>query len=179
MKVAALVGSVRKDSLNLQLVETLRERYSEKFELSVVEICGLPFFNQDEELDPSEEVKRFKQEIHNADAVLIATPEYNWSVPGVLKNALDWLSRVDFVLKNKPVLIVGATPGVLGTIRAQQHLRQILSSPGLQARVLQPAGNEILVTQALNKFQNGRLIDEATLAFIDDVVERFIDFAKA
>ncbi|WP_043932061.1 NADPH-dependent FMN reductase [Bacillus sp. EB01] len=179
MKIAALVGSVRKESLNLQLVETLRERYSDTLEISVVEIAGLPFYDQDQELEPSDEVKRFKREILNADAVLIVTPEYNWSVPGVLKNALDWLSRVDFVLKNKPVLIAGATPGVMGTIRAQLHLRQILSSPGLQARVLQPAGNEILITQAFAKFKGGRLVDEATLGFIDEVVERFIDFAKA
>lgn len=178
MKILALVGSIRKDSLNLNLVKTLQERYAEKLEITVANIKELPYYNQDEENDPSEIVKNFKKDILNCDGVLIATPEYNWSVPGVLKNALDWLSRVDFVLKDKPVMIIGATPGQLGTIRAQLHLRQILSSPGLSARVLPPSGNEVLVTLALTKFKDGKLVDEPTLAFIDDVTERFIDWIK-
>lgn len=179
MKIVALVGSIREESLNLALVKTLQERYSEKLEITIANIAKLPFYNQDEELNPSEEVKQFKQEIANSDGVLIVTPEYNWTIPGVLKNALDWLSRVDKVLIGKPVMIAGVTPGMVGTLRAQLHLRQVLSSPGLQARVLPPAGNEILINQAIPKFQDGRLKDEATLNFVDEVVERFIDWVKA
>nr|WP_263327718.1 NADPH-dependent FMN reductase [Neobacillus sp. Marseille-Q6967] len=178
MKIVALVGSIREESINLNLVKTLQERYKGKLDIEIANIAKLPFYNQDDENNPNEEVKSFKNQILNSDGVLIATPEYNWSVPGVLKNALDWLSRVDFLLKNKPILIVGASPGQVGTLRAQLHLRQILSSPGISARVLPPSGNEVLVNNSLTKFKDGRLTDEATLKFIDEVTDRFIDWSK-
>src|SRR5690606_1025839 len=106
----------------------------------------------------------------------LITAEYNWSIPGVLKNALDWLSRVDKVLIGKPVMVAGATPGMVGTIRAQFHLRDILASPGMNAKLLPPAGNEILISNAAQKFdpQTGKLSDQPTLEFIDGVVDRFI-----
>lgn len=178
MKITALVGSIREESINLKLVKTLQERYKGKLDIEIANIAVLPFYNQDDENNPNEEVKCFKSQIQKSDGVLIATPEYNWSVPGVLKNALDWLSRVDFLLKNKPVLIVGASPGQVGTLRAQLHLRQILSSPGISARVLPPSGNEVLVNNCLTKFKDGGLTDEATLKFIDEVTDRFIDWSK-
>jgi chromate reductase, NAD(P)H dehydrogenase (quinone) len=179
MKIVALVGSIREESLNLAMVNTLQERYREKLEITIANIAELPFYNQDDELNPDEKVKQFKQEIADCDGVLIATPEYNWTIPGVLKNALDWLSRVDKVLIGKPVMIAGVSPGQVGTLRAQLHLRQILASPGLQARVLPPAGNEILINHALPKFQDGRLVEEGTLQFLDEVMERYIDWVKA
>lgn len=178
MKFVALVGSTRKESLNLSLVNTLQERYGEKVEISIANIADLPFYNQDDENNPSEVVKQFKEEISISDGVLIATPEYNWTIPGVLKNALDWLSRVDKVLVEKPVMILGVSGGQVGSLRAQLHLRQILASPGLAASVLPPAGNEVLVNFGPSKFQDGKLIDEVTLTFIDGVFERFIDWVK-
>jgi len=174
MKVAAIVGSLRKDSYNRQLAETLKERYSSKFDLEILEIGNLPHYNQDNEFDPAPSVKEFKQKVKEADAVLLLTPEYNWSIPGVLKNALDWLSRVDKVLIGKPVMVAGAATGLLGTIRAQLQLRQILSA--LQVDLFPPAGNEILINQAQTKFTDGRLTDEGTLSFLDEVVERFTAF---
>lgn len=174
MKLVALVGSNREESYNLALVKTLQERYSEKIELTIANIKDLPFYNEDVENNPSVVVKQFKEEIANADGVIIVTPEYNWSIPGVLKNALDWLSRVDKVLQKKPTTIMGVSAGQVGTLRAQLHLRQILASPGLAARVLPPAGNEVLVNHASTKFENGKLVDESTLSFIDEVIERFI-----
>lgn len=178
MKLVALVGSIREESYNLALVKTMQERYGDKVELKIANIKELPFYNEDAENDPSEVVKLFKQEISEADGVIIATPEYNWSIPGVLKNALDWLSRVDKVLQKKPTMICGASMGQVGTLRAQLHLRQILASPGLTARVLPPAGNEVLVNFASTKFDNGRLIDEPTLEFIDGVFDRFIGWVN-
>lgn len=178
MKLIALVGSIREESYNLALVETMKERYIDKVDISIVNIKDLPFYNEDVENDPSEVVKQFKREIAEADGVIIATPEYNWSIPGVLKNALDWLSRVDKVLTKKPTMIVGASIGQVGTLRAQLHLRQILASPGLQARVLPPAGNEVLVNFASSKFANGKLTDEPTLEFIDGVFDRFIGWVN-
>lgn len=178
MKIVAIVGSLRKDSYNMQLAKTIQERYSDQFELEIVDIGVLPFFNQDIELDPPESVKEFKEKVKNADGVMIITPEYNWSIPGVLKNAMDWLSRVDKVLIGKPVMTAGATTGTMGTIRVQLHIRQILTA--LQVKLLPPAGNEILINQAAAKFdaEKGRLADEATLTFVDGVISRFVEFVS-
>jgi chromate reductase, NAD(P)H dehydrogenase (quinone) len=179
VKIVALVGSIRKDSYNLKIVKTIQERFADKVELVTADIAVLPYYNQDDEHNPSEVVQAFKQQIADADAVIIATPEYNWSIPGVLKNALDWLSRVDKVMTNKPVLIIGATMGMLGTIRAQLHLREILAGPGISARIMPLAGTEVLIAGVHNKIDsNGRLADESTLAHLDDVVSKFIKWAK-
>lgn len=180
MRIVALIGSIRKDSYNLKIVRTMQERYADKVEIVTANIAALPYYNQDDEQNPSEVVQAFKEQIAGADAVLIATPEYNWSIPGVLKNALDWLSRVDKVMMNKPVLIIGATMGMLGTIRAQLHLREILASPGYSARIMPLAGTEVLIAGVHNKIDsNGRLTDEATLAHLDDVVQKFIKWANS
>lgn len=178
MKFVALVGSLRKASFNMQLAKTIQERFKDKFELQIPDLRSLPHFDQDEELNPPEVVRQFKQMIKEADGILIIMPEYNWSVPGVLKNAIDWLSRGDKVMIGKPVMTAGVSPGMMGTIRAQLHIRQILASPGVQARLLPPAGNEIVINLAEQKFKDGRLVDEATLKFVDEVVLRFIDFVQ-
>ena len=178
MKIVALVGSLRKGSFNMQLVKTIEKRYSHLFELEIADIGSLPHYNEDDEKTPSEEVKQFKQQIAQADAVIISTPEFNWSVPGVLQNALDWTSRVDRPLVGKPVLPMGASQGVLGTVRAQLHLRQVLMSMGVNAKILPPAGNEIFIGAAGQKFANGELTDEATLTFLDAVIDKFVAFAK-
>lgn len=175
--MTALVGSLRPGSYNLGLVTTMKERYKDRFTLETADIGVLPHFNQDEENSPPAVVQKFKQQLAGCDGLIIATPEYNWSVPGVLKNALDWLSRGERVLVNKPVLIVGASTGMVGTLRAQIHLRQILSSPGLSCRVLPPGGNEVLVNFTQDKVdESGRLIHQPTLAFLDDVVQKFLSW---
>ncbi|QSO49383.1 NADPH-dependent FMN reductase [Alicyclobacillus mengziensis] len=177
MKLVGLVGSVRKNSYNAMLLGFIGQRYEKDFHLDVTDISSLPYFNQDEENDAPTVVRSFKQTILDADGLVIATPEYNWSIPGILKNALDWLSRGERVAAGKPVLIVGASTGMIGTLRAQVHLRQILSSPGLDCRVLPPGGNEVLVTFAANKFnEGGQLTDEPTVLFLDTVVHKFLDF---
>lgn len=176
MNILAIAGSIRKDSFNMQLVKTMQERYEEKIDMKIADIGSLPFFNQDDEMDPPQVVKDFKDVVLRVDGVIIVTPEYNWSVPGVLKNALDWTSRGERVLIDKPVMILGATPGMAGTLRAQTHLRQILSAPGIQANVLPAGSNEILVNFAQQKFdeQTGRLADKSTLEFIDSKVDAFM-----
>ncbi len=181
MKIIALVGSLREQSYNMQLAKTIQERYEENFELLIPNLGELPHFNQDDELDPPSVVKNYKEIVKEADGVIVITPEYNWSIPGVLKNALDWLSRVDKVLTDKPVMTAGVSAGLMGTIRAQLQLRQVFTSPGLQVRLLPPAQNEIVINLASQKFDEatGRLVDENTLAHIDGIVERFIDFVKA
>ncbi|MEO2076294.1 MAG: NAD(P)H-dependent oxidoreductase [Bacillus sp. (in: firmicutes)] len=178
MKIVAIVGSLRKGSYNKQLAATIKERYGKTFELEILDIGLLPHFDQDIETNPPETVIDFKRKVKEADGVIIITPEYNWSIPGVLKNALDWLSRVDKVLIGKPVMTAGAATGLMGTLRAQLHLRQILTA--LQVKLLPPVGNEILINQASAKFdeETGKLIDETTLSFIDVVMERYVDFIK-
>lgn len=177
MKIVALIGSLRKDSYNKQLIKTIEQRYHTMFEVEVAPIGQLPFYNEDEETSPAKEVMEFKKQIESADAVFISTPEFNWSTSGVLKNALDWLSRVDKPIAKKPVLLMGVSQGELGTIRAQLHVRQILTS--VKAVTMPVVGNEILIGGAGRKFENGELTHEVTLQFIDEVMERFLAFVKS
>ena len=181
MNIVTIVGSLRKESYNMQIAKTMQERFKGKLNMEIADIRSLPYFDQDEENNPPQAVKDFKHAISNADGVVIITPEYNWSVPGVLKNAIDWASRVDNVFIGKPVMPVGATPGMLGTVRAQMHLREILSSPGVQAKILPPGGNEVLINFVHQKVdgETGQLVDEMTLSFLDEKVEKFIEFIKS
>lgn len=176
MKIVALVGSLRKDSFNMQLVQTIEKRYAHLFEMEVADIGRLPHYNEDDEKAPSAEIINFKAMISGADAVLISTPEFNWSLPGVLKNALEWLSRVEKPIAGKPVILMGVSQGGLGTVRAQLHLRQILSS--VQAVTLPLAGNEIFIGAAVQKFEEGELTHEVTLQFLDEVIDRFVVLVK-
>ena len=181
MNIVTIVGSLRKDSINMNLAKTMKDRYKGKINMEIADIGSLPHFDQDEENNPSEAVIKFKESVTKADAVIIITPEYNWSIPSVLKNALDWASRVDKVFIGKPVMALGATPGMLGTVRAQMHLREILSAPGIQAKILPPGGNEVLIGLASQKFdeQTGQLVDEATLSFLDSKLDAFIEFVQS
>mgnify|MGYP001210803434 CR=1 FL=1 len=180
MKMLAMVGSLRKESYNLQLALTVKERFQDQFSMEFADIQSLPHYNQDWEMDPPEPVIALRKQIVDADGIIIFTPEFNWSIPGVLKNALDWVSRVEKVMIGKPVLTAGVSMGPMGTIRGQLQMRQMLQSPGLQVNLMPPAGNEILVTHAAQKFDPAkmRLTDEATLQFVDGVIAKFIEFVK-
>ncbi len=177
MKIAVLVGSNRKESYNKKLALFLQKRYQGQVELELLPIDTFPMYNQDDELTPPAAVTEIKNKVLKSDGVLIATPEYNHSIPGVLKNALDWFSRVDKVMVKKPVMIIGATPGVLGTVRAQVHLRQILNSPGMAALTL--PGNEVFIGSLDEKINEaGELVHEPTIQFLDTVMNNFIDWAE-
>ncbi|AQY50200.1 NADPH-dependent FMN reductase [Listeria weihenstephanensis FSL R9-0317] len=172
MKVAILVGSLRKNSFNKTLAEFIQKRYADKLDSEILDL-NLPLYNEDLESDLPADVVAFKEKVRNADAVLFVTPEYNHSISGVLKNGIDWASRITPDLTEKPGFIVGASMGGLGTVRAQMHLRQILDTMGM--RIL-PA-NEVFIGAAHTKFdENGALIDEGTVAFIDSVVHNFVEF---
>ena len=141
--------------------------------VETIEIGGLPFYDADVEAagDPAA-VAAFKAAIADADGLLIATPEYNDGIPGVLTNALDWASRLPgrSPLVGKPVALMGASPSQVGTARAQLHLRQILSH--VQARVLPPP--ELLVARAHERFDaERRLTDESTRRVLADLLRRF------
>ena len=178
IKVKAIIGSTSSTSFNLKIVEHIRNRYADQLEIIPVFINDLEMFSIDIESTPPENVKEFKDNIKDSDAVLFAVPEYNFSIPGALKNAIDWLSRGgDFTLQNKPAFIVGSSMGVFGSIRAQLHLREILSNPAL-APLLLP-GNEVYIGSVHEKIgENGELTDQATIDFLDSVVTNFIEFYK-
>jgi chromate reductase len=172
MKVVAIVGSIRKDSLNLQLAKHVQARYAEQFELEILDLASIPMYNQDMELDAPQEVLDFKAKVKAADAVLWVTPEYNSTIPGVLGNAIDWMSRVDKVMNGKPSMIMGASMGILGSVKAQMHLRDILFASGLNSPLLPM--NEVYVGAAHTKFdENGQLTDQETIKFLDTAITNF------
>lgn len=176
IKVKAIIGSTSSTSFNLKIVEQMRKRYADQLEITPVFINDLEMFSIDIENNPSENVMDFKDSVKGADAVLFAVPEYNYSIPGALKNAIDWLSRGgDFTLPGKPGFIIGSSMGALGSVRAQMHLREILANPTL-APVLLP-GNEVYIGSVHEKLNEaGELTDQATIDFLDTVVKNFVEF---
>lgn len=159
--VLGIAGSLRRDSLNRALLRAAAGLLPERAEMTVADISDLPLYNWDVEQESGfpESVERFRQEIAHADGLLIATPEYNNSMPGALKNAIDWASRggPDSPLNTKPAAIMGAA-GRLGSVRAQMHLRVVLLHNDLQV-VQRP---EVLVA-AGNNFTDGELTNERYL----------------
>jgi chromate reductase len=172
-RIVAFAGSLRKGSYNRALIEAAAELAPEGMTVESIEIGSLPFYNADVEAkgDPPA-VTAFKAALAAGDGLLIATPEYNDGVPGVLTNAMDWGSRLPgrAPLIGKPVAVMGASPSQAGTARAQLHLRQILNH--VQARVLPPP--ELLVAKAHERFdQELRLNDEVTRKVLGDLLVRF------
>ena len=166
MKIAGISGSLRKHSINSGLLRKVGELLAEQdIEFTVVDISQFPLYNQDiNEQGIPEPVMTAHQQLKAADAIVLASPEYNYSVTGVLKNSLDWLSRVENQAFNgKAVSIMGASPG-MGTARSQYHLRQMLVF--LNAFVVNKP--EVMVAQASGKFNDqGDLTDEATINHIN------------
>ena len=129
IKIAVIVGSLRKESINKKLALAVSGMFADRFELQRVEIAELPLYNQDFVGDFPAAGVRFKQQVEAADALLIVTPEYNRSMPGVLKNAIDVGTRPSGSnsFAGKPAAVIGASPGARGTALAQQHLRNVLA----------------------------------------------------
>lgn len=127
IKTLAIVGGISKGSLNRNLLSEIVKHNKSSLEFSTFEIGNLPFFSQELERNPPQVVTDFKRSVQEADAVLFITPEYNRSYPGVLKNAIDWCSRplTNSLWKCKPVAVIGASPGKIGTFGAQQHLKNV------------------------------------------------------
>jgi len=129
-KIAVVVGSLRKDSFNRKMADAIEKLAPSEFTFHKVRIDDLPLYNQDDDTHQAESVKRMKDEIKDAQGLLFITPEYNRSIPGVLKNAIDHASRPpgQNAWGGKPAGILGVSPGVIGTAMAQQHLRNVLSA---------------------------------------------------
>ena len=175
IKILAFAGSLRKESYNKALIETAKELAPDNVEIEIFDLAKIPLFNQDLEQNMPEPVKEFKRKIKEADAILIATPEYNRSVPGVLKNAIDWASRPsgDNSFEDKPVAVFGATGGsVVGTSAAQLHLHQIFAFLNMHP-VERPA---LYISNANEKIKNGRVIDEQTRKLIKELLEALVQW---
>jgi len=170
-------GSLRKGSYNRALLQAAVELVPEDANLEIFELHGIPLFNQDLEASPPERVKEFKRKIRAADALLIATPEHNYSVPGVVKNAIDWASRPygDNSFEGKPVAIMSASTGMLGGARAQYHLRQTFVFLNMYP-INKP---EVFVTFARQKFDDeGRLLDEKAKEVIRELLKTLVAWTK-
>ena len=166
VKVLGFAGSLRKGSLNRMLLRAAVEVAPPGMTIETFDLSAIPLYNGDVEAqgDPPP-VAAFKDAIRAADAILVATPEYNYGVPGVLKNAIDWASRPPSgsALNGKPAGIMGASPGGFGTTRAQLQLRQVFCF----TRTLPLPQPEVLVARAADKFDaGGRLADEKTREFV-------------
>jgi chromate reductase len=175
--ILGFAGSLRKGSYNKALLRAASESVPEGAELESFDLEGIPPFNQDLEGQMPQKVKEFKAKIKAADALLIITPEHNYSVPGVLKNAIDWASRPfdDNSFEDKPVAMMSASTSTLGGARAQYHLRQILVAVDAHA-INWP---EVFVSSAVKKFdENGTLTDEATRKKIGELLESLVDWTK-
>ena len=145
--------------------------------LDTFELDGISGFNQDEEQNPPAKVIELKRRIREADAILIVTPEYNYSIPGVLKNAIDWASRPygDSAWNGKPVAVMGASIGTIGTARAQYHLRQVFVFLNMLP-INQP---EVMISNAGERFDaQGNLTDETTKKLIRQLLQRLADWTR-
>lgn len=177
LKILALCGSLRKGSYNRMVLNEAIKLAPDSMEITVAEIGDLPLFNQDLEANQLAPVTRFKDQVKNADALLFVTPEHNYSVPAVLKNALEWGSRPHekAVMNKKPVAIMGASNGMLGTGRGQYQLRQICVQIDMYA-MNRP---EVMIPFVKEKFdENGNLIDEKTRSKIKDLLEALVIWTK-
>jgi chromate reductase len=174
MKLLGISGSLRRDSHNSALLENVRELVDGAIELVVYDaLKQVPPFDEDDESDPAPAVDELRAAIADADAILFATPEYNASIPGQLKNAIDWASRpvATAVLRNKPVAVVGVSTGMFGAVWAQAELRKVLATAG--ARVLE---DELPVPLAASQFDEaGRLVDEALRERLASIVSRLVE----
>ena len=172
IKILGIAGSVRKASFNKSALRAAQKLVPEGASLEIFDIEGLPGFNQDEEKNPPAKVTELKAKIRAADAILFVTPEYNYSIPGVLKNAIDWASRPygDSAWNGKPVAVMGASVGVIGTARAQYHLRQVFVFLDMHA-VNQP---EVMINASKSFDDQGNLTDPTTKDLIGKLLTALV-----
>jgi chromate reductase, NAD(P)H dehydrogenase (quinone) len=178
IKILGIVGSLRKDSYNHFALKAAQDLLPDGAVLNLIELHDIPVFNQDDEMAMPAAVLKFKQKILAADAILFATPEYNYSVAGALKNAIDWASRPygESAWTGKPAAVMGVSTGRLGTARAQYHLRQILVTLDMPT-VNQP---EVVIGDAAQRFgPDGRLTDEPTRQSMQTLLEALVQLARS
>lgn len=177
MNYLAIVGTNSRVSTNRMLLQFIKRRFEKSANIELFEVMELPAFYEANEHQIPEKVATLSEKIRLADGVIIATPEYDHAIPAVLKSALEWISFTSQALIDKPVLIVGASHGALGSSRAQAHLRQILDSPELSARLM-PA-SEFLLGKSQAAFNaDGILVYQDKLAELDEIFREFVLFTE-
>ena len=165
IRILGIAGSLRRNSYNRAALKAAQQLAPEDAVIDIFELDGIPPFSEDEERQPPAKVVEFKKRIREADAILFVTPEYNYSIPGVLKNAIDWASRPygDSAWSGKPAAIMGASSGRFGTARAQYHLRQVFVFLNVLA-INQP---EVMISNAASEFDaDGNFTNETTKKLI-------------
>jgi len=170
-------GSLRRESLNKTLLHDAVNYMPEGSRLDIVDISGVPLYNQDLEDTENENVTRIREAIRNSHGFLVVTPEYNFSIPGYLKNVIDVVSRPSQLnpFIGKTGAIMSASTGLLGGSRAQYHLRQVFT--GLNSRIINKP--EVFVSFAQTKFdQEGHLNDESTVKFVRELLKNLVDEAR-
>ena len=175
MKLLGISGSVRRGSYNTKLLRAAAELLDEGVELELYDgLKAVPPYDEDDDVEPAPAaVSRFREAIAGADGILFATPEYNSSIPGQLKNAIDWASRplATNPLRNKPVAVIGSSTGMFGAVWAQAELRKVLAATG--ARV---AEAEVAVGHAPTRFdEDGHLVDDEIREQLQEAVELLVE----
>ena len=177
IRILGIAGSLRRESYNRAALRAATQLVPEGATIETFELDGIPGFNQDEEQNPPAKVVELKKRIREADAILLVTPEYNYSVSGVLKNAIDWASRPygDSAWDGKPAAIMGASIGTIGTARAQYHLRQMMVFLNMFP-VNQP---EVMIGNASNRFDaEGNLTDDTTKDLMRQLLQNLVDWSR-
>src|SRR6476661_8707152 len=177
IKILGFSGSLRAGSYNTAALRAAQELVPEDAEIEIYDISQFPPFNQDVDSDPPQMVTDLKAAIRAADAVIFSSPEYNYSVPGHLKNVIDWASRPygDSAWDGKPALIMGASPGAIATARMQYHLRQVMVFLNMHP-LNKP---EVMIGMAQNKFdEGGKLTDESTREFLEQAIEALAHWTR-
>lgn len=177
VKILGIAGSLRRESYNRSALKAAIDLVPEGVEIETFELNEIPVFNQDDEYAPHHSVTEFKRRIREADAILIVTPEYNYSIPGGLKNAMDWASRPygDNSWDGKAVAVMGASIGIFGTARAQYHLRQTFINLNVFT-VNQP---EVMIGSAHERFdEQGNLKDEKTKELISELLRNLVSLSR-
>ena len=177
IRILGIAGSLRRESYNRSALRAATQLVPEDATMEIFELDGIPGFNQDEEQNPPAKVVELKQRVRAADAILIVTPEYNYSVPGVLKNAIDWASRPwgSNSFDHIPAAVIGASIGNIATARAQYHLRQIFVFLNMYA-LNQP---EVMIGNAAERFDaQGNLTDETTKDYIRRLLEALVEWTQ-
>lgn len=177
ISIAAFAGSLRKKSFNRGLLRAVVALAPADVDIRVIDIDDVPLFNADleSETNPLPPVKRLCDAIKDADALLVISPEYNYSIPAVTKNVLDWASRTEGVLDDKPAALMGASTGQFGTARCQLHLRQVAVENNMHM-LNEP---ELYIMRARTKFdENGDLIDDETKQRVVALLEALAAFAR-
>lgn len=176
-KIIGLVGTNSDQSTNRQLLKFIQKQFKEKSDIELLEIKDLPLFNKPTNYTVLPEVQRMADKIAAADGVIVASPEYDHSPTAALNNALAWLSYKTYPFVDKPVMIVGASYGTLGSSRAQLQLLQIFEAPELKARTM--PSSEFLLGHSLQAFnEEGDLVSEKKIEELEAIFADFLEFIE-